>query len=111
MRSIGGHPYLVRLAFYHLSLGEQTLEQVLAAAPTNAGIYEEHLRQYVDILQRNPMLDRAFAKVVNTDEPIIIDTIPAYQLYSMGLVKRSGDKLIPSCQLYTDYFRFSNEPG
>jgi hypothetical protein len=34
-----------------------------------------------------------------------VETISAYQLYSIGLVKRIGDKLTPSCQLYQQYFR------
>jgi len=29
----------------------------------------------------------------------------AYQLYSMGLVKKTGDQVSPRCRLYQDYFQ------
>jgi hypothetical protein len=39
MAVVGGHPYLVNVALYHLCRGEMTLEELLQAAPTPAGIY------------------------------------------------------------------------
>lgn len=101
---IGGHPYLIRLALYHLALGHITLETLLQNAPTNAGIYEEYFRRFLNIFKVNPSLAEAFMQVVMATEPIGIATMPAYQLYSMGLVKRVGDKLITRCQLYQQYF-------
>ncbi|MHC5718944.1 MAG: AAA-like domain-containing protein, partial [Nostoc sp.] len=81
------------------------LEKLLQYAPTNAGIYEEHFRRYLNTFKVNPYLAKAFIQVVTATEAVSIETIPAYQLYSMGLVKRLGDKLTPSCQLYQEYFR------
>jgi hypothetical protein len=104
MSMLGGHPYLVRLALYQLAFG-QTLEKLLQNAPTNAGIYEEHLRRFLNTFKLNPHLAEAFMQVVTATEPVSIATMPAYQLYSMGLVKRVGDKLVPRCQLYQQYFR------
>ncbi|NEQ49770.1 MAG: molecular chaperone Tir, partial [Leptolyngbya sp. SIO3F4] len=40
---IGGHPYLVRFAFYHIVQRELTWERLLKSAPTEAGIYGDHL--------------------------------------------------------------------
>ncbi|PMB39655.1 serine/threonine protein kinase, partial [Fischerella thermalis CCMEE 5330] len=105
MSMFGGHPYLIRLALYHLAIGNITLENLLQTAPTNAGIYEEHLRRFLHIFQVNSSLAEAFMQVVKATEPVDIETIQAYQLYSMGLVKRVGDKLVPRCQLYQQYFR------
>jgi AAA-like domain len=105
MSLICGHPYLIRLALYHLALGDITLEKLLQNSATNEGIYEEHLRHFLHILKVNPHLDKAFLEVVMAQEPVSIETMSAYQLYSMGLVKRIGDKLTPSCQLYQQYFR------
>lgn len=101
---VGGHPYLIRLALYRLALGNITLESFLQNAPTNAGIYEEHLRRILNDLQVNPHLTEAFMQVVTATEPVSIATMSAYQLYSMGLVKRVGNKLVPRCQLYQQYF-------
>ncbi|RCJ19636.1 serine/threonine protein kinase [Nostoc minutum NIES-26] len=105
MSLLGGHPYLIRLALYRLALGDITLEKLLQNASTNAGIYEEHLRRFLHTFKVNPNLTEAFIKVVTGTEPVDIETMSAYQLYSMGLVKRLGDKLTPSCQLYQQYFR------
>ena len=105
MSLIGGHPYLIRLALYHLALGNITLENLLQNAPTNAGIYEEHLRRFLHTFKINPHLTQAFLEVVTAQKPVSVETISAYQLYSIGLVKRVGDKLTPSCQLYQQYFR------
>ncbi|NJM19223.1 MAG: serine/threonine protein kinase [Richelia sp. RM1_1_1] len=102
---IGGHPYLVRLALYHIALGEKTLDKLLEDAPTNAGIYEAYLRRILKNILANEKLTTGFMKVVNADEPVAVETMQAYQLYSMGLVKRVGDKLVPRCQLYRKYFR------
>lgn len=105
MSLLGGHPYLIRLALYRLALEDITLEKLLQNAPTNAGIYEDHLRRFLNIFKVNHHLAEAFIKVVTATEPVSIETMSAYQLYSMGLVKRVGDKLVPRCQLYQQYFR------
>ncbi|PAX51563.1 AAA-like domain-containing protein [Brunnivagina elsteri] len=105
MSMLGGHPYLIRLAFYHLVLEDITLENLLQNAPTNGGIYEEYLRRILNIFQANNKLAANFIEVVNATEAVGVETMQAYQLYSMGLVKRIGDKLVPRCQLYRKYFR------
>lgn len=110
MSILGGHPYLIRLALYRLALEQITLEGLLQTAPTNAGIYEEHLRRFLNYFQINPHLAEAFMQVVRATEPVSIATMPAYQLYSMGLVKRVGDKLVTRCQLYQQYFRQHLQP-
>lgn len=110
MSMLGGHPYLIRLALYHLALGQITLKDLLQNAPTNAGIYEEYLRRFLHTFQVNPHLAEAFIQVVTATEPVGIATMPAYQLYSMGLVKRVGDKLVTRCQLYQQYFREHLQP-
>ncbi len=105
MSMLGGHPHLIRLGLYHLALGDTTLDKLLQDAPTNAGIYEEYLRQMLSTFKANPKLAEAFFEVVSATEAVGIETMQAYQLYSMGLVKRIGNKLVPRCQLYQQYFR------
>jgi hypothetical protein len=106
MSLIGGHPYLIRLAIDHLTDGE-TLENFLNNAPTNDGIYGDYLRRIFSKLQRSPHLSTAFKQVVTATEPVAIPTNTEYQLYSMGLVERAkkGNKFIPRCQLYRQYFQ------
>lgn len=104
MAMVGGHPYLIRLALYYLAVENVSLENLLQDAPTDAGIYAEHLRIHLQTLKKHPELTAAFIKVVNATEPIRINTIEAYQLYSMGLIIRKGDLVTPRCQLYQQYF-------
>jgi diguanylate cyclase (GGDEF)-like protein len=101
---LGGHPYLVRLALYHLCHQDVTLEQLLLEAPTQSGIYGDHLRYYWAMLQDYPDLLVALEQVVNTEEGAQLESIAAYQLESMGLVKLEGNCATPSCQLYRLYF-------
>jgi hypothetical protein len=105
MQLIGGHPYLIRLAFYYLVRGHLNLAQLLQQAPTQAGIYSDHLQAYLVALHQRPELRAAFGQVISAKTPIQIETIAAYKLYRMGLVKLINDSVTPSCQLIRQYFR------
>jgi DNA-binding Xre family transcriptional regulator len=115
MAMVGGHPYLVRLALYHLAqpsmlssntqgLGE-CLEQLLQNAPRDTGIYDAYLRGHLKTLKENPKLAVAFKQIVSTSEPGRLETMEAYKLYSMGLIKRLGEYVTPRYELYRLYFR------
>lgn len=105
MEMIGGYPYLARLAFYALSTQEITLQELLKSAPTASGIYRQHLQRHLITLQQYPELGDLYQQVVAADSPVAIPTIPAYKLESIGLVKLTGDRVVPSCQLYRLYFQ------
>ncbi len=104
LATVGGHPYLVQQALYQLRCRSVTLEQLLQDAPTEAGIYSNHLRRHWENLQKNPELAEAFKKVVKSSEPVELERVQSYKLRSMGLVKLQGDKVTPSCDLYRQYF-------
>jgi diguanylate cyclase (GGDEF)-like protein len=102
---VGGHPYLVRLALYHLARQELTLEQLLQTAPLPTGIYSRHLYSHLAMLQEEPELASALQEVVKASEDVELNAIAAYKLESMGLVKLEGNCAKPSCELYRLYFR------
>jgi len=104
MRVVGGHPYLVRVALYHLAQQQLSLEKLLATAPTEAGIYGDHLRRHLWTLQQHPELAAAFAKVVIAKEPVELESVLAFKLHSMGLVQLRGNKVMPNFELYRQYF-------
>ncbi len=105
MAWVGGHPYLLNQAMSHLkSYPQVSLSQLLAEAPTEAGIYRNHLREYWLSLQQEPSLMKAFETVVTATGPVRLEIISAYQLQSMGLVKLSGNEVEPRCRLYRSYF-------
>jgi hypothetical protein len=101
---VGGHPYLVNTALYHLRCQNTGLTEVLQMASTYGGIYSHHLRSYLTILQAQPELAQALQKVVAAPEGISLDAITAYRLESLGLVELKGYEAKPSCELYRHYF-------
>lgn len=102
---VGGHPYLVRKALYHLRRQEVTLAQLLAEAPTEAGIYIDHLRRHLLNVQRYPELAEALRQVVMKNKPTELDSTSAWKLESMGLVSLQGNQATIRCDLYRSYFR------
>ena len=101
---LGGHPYLVRLALYHISCNLLDLETLLANAAKESGIYNHHLRRHLETLQKKPSLTSSFKQVVNANKPVNLNPMQIYQLYSMGLVKLKDNQVIPRCNLYREYF-------
>ncbi|MDJ0595652.1 MAG: AAA-like domain-containing protein [Pleurocapsa sp. MO_226.B13] len=105
MSMVGGHPYLLEQAFSYLNNNRNvSLAAILKQAPTDAGIYSNHLREHWLNLQQNPEIALAFKQVVTSDRPLQIEPISTYQLLSMGLVKLLGNQVEPRCNLYRQYF-------
>ncbi|NEO36656.1 MAG: hypothetical protein F6J90_10100 [Moorea sp. SIOASIH] len=104
MTMVSGHPYLVRLAMYEIGSGKVTFQQLWQDAPTEAGIYSNHLRRHLETLQQLPELLQALKKVVTSSEPVELNPIEIYKLHSMGLVERQGNYVVPRCNLYREYF-------
>ncbi len=105
MAMVGGHPYLVRIALYRIARREMTLEHLLEIAPTEEGLYRNHLLRHLSNLEQNKELLAAMKEVVDTNKPVRIKAGQASQLYSMGLVKYTGNYVQPLCDLYNQYFR------
>jgi transcriptional regulator with XRE-family HTH domain len=104
MKLVGGHPALVNTALYHLSREEITLAQLLETAHTSTGIYRHHLQRHWVTLEEQPELAIAFDRVINVTEPLLLNTILAYKLNSLGLIEQTGDRVAPSCKLYQQFF-------
>jgi len=105
MGMVGGHPYLIRAALYQIARGELSLEQLLDVAPTEGGLYGEHLRRHLLNLEGDEKLLTAMKQVIAVDQPVSINTSEAFKLTSMGLVQFRGSEVTPSCGLYRQYFR------
>jgi serine/threonine-protein kinase len=102
---VGGHPYLIEQAFSQLKVRNNiSLEQLLETAATDAGIYGNHLRRYSRVIQQHPELLEALKKVVTATSPVRLESMQAYKLNSMGLVRLQGNEVVPRCNLYCQYF-------
>ena len=101
---LGGHPYLTRLALYHLAKDDLTLPELLQTAATDVGIYHAHLHSYLSNLQQSPSLQSAFRKVLTASTPTDINQIDGFKLQSLGLIQLSSEGAVVSCTLYEQYF-------
>lgn len=104
MAMVNGHPYLINAALYHLRQGKMNLEELLAAAPTLSGIYSDHLRSHLALLENEPQLASALRQAISADGSVQMDAIAAYKLESMGLVELDGNRASLTCELYRLYF-------
>jgi transcriptional regulator with XRE-family HTH domain len=102
---LGGHPALVRIALYHLSQGELSLEELLASASTCQGIYKTYLQQLLDSLQTRPHLLECLKPLVMADRAIALEPMMAYQLEGLGLIKSTPTGWQISCELYRAYLQ------
>lgn len=105
MTLVGGHPFLVRKALYHIRRGDTTLEQFSSNASTESGIYSDHLRRHLMNLQTYPYLAEALSQVVMKSQPVDLSAEASYKLDSMGLIKLDGNQAVPRCDVYRQYFR------
>lgn len=105
MAMVGGHPYLVRVALYNIARQDMALEQLLEAAPTEAGPYGDHLRRHWWNLQQRQELVEAYKEAIASPNPVCLEPVQAYQLESMGIVHLQGNEVVPRCDLYRQYFR------
>jgi hypothetical protein len=101
---VGGHPYLIQLAFYWLQAGELSLAQILRTAATNQGIYQEYLRRLWLAIQCDDVLLEAFHRVLKTPDPVYLNPKQADALANMGLVDLMDHQVKLRCELYRAYF-------
>ncbi len=103
MNVVEGHPFLVHLALYKIAIQEIHLAHLLQTAVTAEGIYSKHLQHQEYILKQQPELWTAMQGVVTGDN-LVLPTETRFKLQALGLVKLQGDKVIPRCELYRQYF-------
>ena len=105
MKMVEGYPYLVQQALTYVKTHQNTtLDELLATASTESGIYGNHLRQHLLNLQQHPELALALKEVVTATGSVRLEPMQAYKLHSMGLVKLQGNEVKPRCNLYRQYF-------
>jgi len=104
MGMVGGYPYLVRKALYHVKDSNLSLADILQKAATNVGIYGKHLQDHWANLQDYSELKAALKQVVSAHSAVKLEQVLEFKLLSTGLVKQNEHGITPSCRLYRDYF-------
>ncbi|MGA9378300.1 MAG: AAA-like domain-containing protein [Phormidium sp.] len=102
---VGGHPYLIDMAFQECEFNNKTPNDLLNTACQESGIYGNLLRKYLKTLDEKPSLRKKFQQVIVSDDPIELDPASSFQLQSMGIIKLEGDHSSPRCELYRKYFQ------
>ncbi|AHJ30085.1 AAA-like domain-containing protein [Nodularia spumigena CS-584] len=101
---LGGHPYRLQLAFYHLHQQTITLEELLENSAFTTTIYAEHLEQQWWNLQRYPDLLPLFTEIVRQSNLVYSEAVQASQLYKMGLMHLHGKMSSLACELFRPFF-------
>lgn len=104
LHTVSCRPGLVRLALYALAQDDISLEQLIEEAPTQSGIYSNHLRELLAALSPHPDLRAAFWAVIKATEPVTLEPITAYRLESLGLITLNKNQATLTCELYRRYF-------
>jgi hypothetical protein len=104
MELVGGHPFLVRLAFYTLVTRPCTIAVLNALARDAHGPFASHLNYYYSLISKNPKLRTALRQVVYNGK--CRDEEQFQHLWAAGLIRgASRDQVAMRCQLYHDYFK------
>ena len=105
MAIANGQPYLIQWGLYSLWEHNISLGELLQQALNDQGIFADHFRRLLWTLKQDPSLAKAFNQVVQATHPVELELLSAFKLESLGLVHLKSNQAIPSCDLYTKYFR------
>ncbi|MBW4618462.1 MAG: AAA-like domain-containing protein [Cyanosarcina radialis HA8281-LM2] len=101
---VGGHPYLVQVALYHMARDRMPLSAFLRLAPTESSPYANHLRRHLLTLQQQPQLASVVEKLAAGGEPDLT-SLDIFLLDRMGSIQLRDDRVRLRCELYRQYFR------
>jgi AAA-like domain len=103
---VGQHPYLIRFALYHISVGETSLAEILSNGHRSDSLFRDHLNcHFLDLERQPPELRQILAGIVQSETPSVIRSSSLQRLEDAGLVKLERDYVLPANQLYRQYFR------
>lgn len=100
----GGNPSLVAISLYHLQQG-MSLNELLESACTLKGIYHNHLQRVLAQINKNSQWVDCLKLLAKGETAIAIDSILAYKLEGMGLIKPNPKGWQLSCELYRAFFQ------
>jgi hypothetical protein len=109
---LNGHPELIQQSLLHLNYCPETMKSFLAKAPTEEGIFRDHLSLILTTLEKQSQSQSLIEdyKRVLTQGPIQLeDNRSSFVLRNLGIIKPLGNDYISSCDLYLKYF--SNQFG
>jgi hypothetical protein len=103
MALVGGHPYLVRQAYYTLVSERISLTELLRVANSPEGPFGKHLLFYLHSLKKNPTLLSALQQLLWNQK--LPDESLLERLAAVGLIQQEEGKWGPRCGLYGEFFK------
>ncbi len=98
-RLVGGHPYLVNLAFWEIKTHGLKLERMTDQADLDENVFKDHLRRLQIALSKDVELASALLDLLNGKPGLKTDIF--YRLRSAGIVKGNSSKEAAiRCELY-----------
>jgi transcriptional regulator with XRE-family HTH domain len=103
MELVGGHPYLVRQAYYTMVSEGLSLHDLQHVANSPDGPFGKHLLFYLHSLKKNPALLTTVQQLLqgqqSPDESLL------ERLSAVGLIQHEDGKWKPRCGLYGEFFK------
>ena len=103
MNLVGGHPYLVRQAYYTLVSERLSLQDLLQVANSPDGPFGKHLLFYMHSLKKSPTLFAALQQLLQDQK--LPDESLLERLSAVGLIQQEDGKWKPRCGLYGEFFK------
>jgi transcriptional regulator with XRE-family HTH domain len=103
MNLVGGHPYLVRQAYYSLVSERLSLQDLLQVANSPDGPFGKHLLFYMHSLKKSPTLFAALQQLLQDQK--LPDESLLERLSAVGLIQQEDGKWKPRCGLYGEFFK------
>ena len=100
---VGGHPYLVRQAYYTLVSEGLSLADLSRVASSPEGPFGKHLLFYLHSLKKNSALLSAFQQLLR--EQKLPDESLLERLAAVGLIQQEEGTWRPRCGLYGEFFK------
>lgn len=105
MKLLGGQPYLIRRALYALATDAGlSLAKLIEIAPSESGLFGDHLRRYNWLLQESRELKEALRQILRDNR---CDDERLFQrLRAAGLIRgETRHSARMRCELYAGYFK------
>ncbi len=103
MDLVGGHPYLVRQAYYTLVTESLSLTDLRRVASSPEGPFGKHLLFYQHSLKKNPALLAALQQLLRDQK--LPDESLLERLAAVGLIQQDSGKWRSRCGLYGEFFK------
>lgn len=99
---LNGHPYLTRRALYLVASHQITPVELFKQAIHDRGPFGDHLRYHLFRMQGKTELIKALLHIISKN--VLPDDEVAFRLQSAGLVRKTGNEVMPRCKLYSAYY-------